>query len=497
MDCKHDNMTHMTVRIDERNNAKYRINAKAVKIEQKQCKTYVSFVGAKITDKASHIVKVNSKIAKHIITQNTCIEGSDNVVVHPMINDYRCEYSYLKHLTTTTNSCHHFEGTIFVDHKYNLISGIANMAKCVYEREFCATSDGTYVMWKRQPEAEQEFVNVGTYNATLIGAHLAIPELAMTLKVPGEVIPRILNRQVWDKDDLRIQRIDEEQSQVKLTSDSDIQADVDRKLQYIMDVLNSPRANQKFNCDIHKEMERLKWTLINVNPTIAARTLLKKTEIVATATESYLMVYPCSEVYQVTPRSEEDCWVDTPVKYRLNEQSEEESGFVNEQGVLLKESLLKKCRDTHKYLQLNNSLYRVSKNNWDPVHQNVVKDLILISKAEGIGFPDDYPDKAWISNGSESMQTEDWIEILRDTVRKSEDDEVERYTPMAKYPTSSIIIVQWILIVMVFILTVCEISRKCKEWCTNKLFEIRDKAKPKEIRMTDLLKKERRSRQRL
>ena len=48
----------------------------------------------------------------------------------------------------------------------------------------------------------------------------------------------------------------------------------------------------------------------------------------------------------------------------------------------------------------------------------------------GLDFPDDYPDKAWINNGSNAVQTEDWIRIITDKDTKWDMAEADGNTPL-------------------------------------------------------------------
>ena len=457
MECKHDVMTHLAIKIEQRNKAKYKLPAKALKVEQKTCKTYVSLVGAKVTNKASTILKLERDEAQRMISQHSCVNDVGGYRIHPLINDYECDYSYLKHKTTTTQSCHHYKGTIFIDHQYNMISGVANMAGCKYEKEYCATSDGTQVVWQRQDQVEQDFLLVGVYNATLVGNHLAIPALAMTLKIDNGNMQKLISAEPWEQDNLKITKILQSPT---LQSEDDMQDDIDKKLQYLLDIMNSPKANQKFNCDIHRELIKLRWELAKVNPTFAARALLNQSNIVATSTEDYLMVYPCKRVYQYRHKNTAGCWLDSAIEYKLNEHSKYEDGFLKQDGTITKSSLQIRCRSVHSYAQNNNTLYRVTANGWSEVAQKHIKRLIISANAEGLDFPQDYPDKAWISNGSDAMQSEDWALVLEDRENRESESLPERAT-MNKYSITTIIFIQWLLIITVGALLSCEIKRQC------------------------------------
>ena len=470
INCEHDQMTHMQIKIEERNKAKYKLMAKAVKIEEKSCSTYESLVGARIAEKSTKALVLPRQKAEQIIKQHSCVSSSGTVVIHPLTHDYDCDFSYLKHKTTTTISCHHFTGIIYVDHSYKMITGIANMANCEYQREYCVTADGTHVQWTRQETVEKDFVTVGTYNATLVGNHLAIPEMAMTIQVPKDKLTKLINNEDWEVDNLKVTRIDKQPKvQLKngtfLKSEEEIQRDVDKKFQYILDIINSPRANQKFNCDIHKELSDLKWDIMQINPTKMARRITNLTNIVATATKDFLMVYPCGSVYSYTPRYTEECWLDTPISYKLNQASHEEEGFLKSDGIILKKSLQVSCRLTHNYVQMESQLYKISNKKWNKVEDSDFNKLITVNTTAGLDFPDDYPDKAWINNGSNAMQTEDWIRIITDKDTKWDMAEADGIHPSSIYSTTQIVFTQWMLLIVVGILMICEIKRcvKCEK----------------------------------
>ena len=56
---------------------------------------------------------------------------------------------------------------------------------------------------------------------------------------------------------------------------------------------------------------------------------------------------------------------------------------------------------------MEDQLYKSSNKKRNGVENSDFNKLIIVNATAGLDFPDDYPDKAWINNGSNAVQTKD------------------------------------------------------------------------------------------
>ena len=88
---------------------------------------------------------------------------------------------------------------------------------------------------------------------------------------------------------------------------------------------------------------------------------------------------------------------------------------------------------------MKGQLYKSSNKKRNGVEDSYFNKLIIVDATAGLDFPDDYPDKAWINNGSNAMQVEDWIRIITDKDIKWNMAEADGVHPSSVYYTTQII----------------------------------------------------------
>ena len=114
---------------------------------------------------------------------------------------------------------------------------------------------------------------------------------------------------------------------------------------------------------------------------------------------------------------------------------------------------------------MKGQLYKSSNKKRNGVENSDFNKLIIVNATAGLDFPDDYPDKAWINNGSNAVQMEDWIRIITDKDTKWDMAKQMEAHPSSVYSTTQIVFTQWKLLIVVGILVICEMKRcfKCEK----------------------------------
>ena len=426
MDCEKSDYERWTVRIARENNDMFISNIKTLRIIARECKTYMTLVGGKISEKTERNVEIPFERARQLMNQHACLNSEGNVIHHPVKNGYQCDFSYMKHKTFTTYSCYIDEGKVGKSRTSTMRSGLMNLDECEYEKGWCKTSRNEYAIWDVINKVKLNYISLGNFNATKLGTHLIIPKLAMTLQLKNNDTIKV--NENLHVNDLRITRLANEVIQsdsliIKSGTSEDaikeLKEDIDRKFQYVFDVLASPIAEEKFNCRELSLIMQLERQMAKTNPTEYVRSKLKVRELIAENKGEFLIIYPCKSVSKVEINNNysiKDCYMEQPIKYKIDEKDVFNEGFLTATGEIITESIRIPCSNQERYLEMNGKLIKLSKNVSIEINENDVNEFQGEIR-EGIPFPDDYPRDAWTHNETifdQSDGIKKWIKYVEE-----------------------------------------------------------------------------------
>eukprot|EP00116_Pleurobrachia_bachei_P003575 sb/3463837/ len=396
INCTEGNYEQWNIKMQKLNNNLYSTKLKSLKIIARKCSTYTTLVGGKISEKTEKYVSIPLKEAKTLIKQHSCLktEGSN----FKLKNGYECEYSYMKHKTKTTYSCYLEEGTVSKKRGGQITSNVLDLHGCNYNEGECKTQNTEYAVWEVDTRESQQYEDIGEYNATKLGNHLIIPKLAMTVQLDGN--ETINEGHKITVGELIITRLRGEKPQTlqirsnEAISIEKLKQDLDRKFQYVFDVLSSPTAEEKFSCRDLALIRRNERILARSNPTEYIREKLKVNNLIAKSVGSYIIVFPCKKVFKNSVRKSDKCYIDTPVNFRITRNSDELKGFITNYGEIISSSVEIPCNNAGKYVLIGEELALQTSNNTTIVRSEQIEDLHGEVR-KGIPFPNEYPKDAW------------------------------------------------------------------------------------------------------
>ena len=140
------------------------------------------------------------------------------------------------------------------------------------------------------------YVKQGDDTAVITGDNILVPDLALVLKATPQ-------EGVWDNGLFRAHI--QENKQVKkrnLTTGEDnldaLRKEMNSRLQYILEVVKSPRSKLEYLCDVFHENMQIERISAVENTARYARIKLGQTKITARVAGDFLIVYPCLPIAQ-------------------------------------------------------------------------------------------------------------------------------------------------------------------------------------------------------
>jgi len=90
---------------------------------------------------------INKDRYKHHIARESCedVRGRTFAGGDPNPN-YECQYSYLKHKSTSVLACIHSKGVVIGSRSNMLRSDLGDVSHCPYQEGFCMTGEGQAIV---------------------------------------------------------------------------------------------------------------------------------------------------------------------------------------------------------------------------------------------------------------------------------------------------------------------------------------------------------------
>ena len=213
---------------------------------------------------------------------------------------------------------------------------IASFENCEYKKGYCYSLDGTHLIWDRAEKVDSEYVEVGTYNATILNNNVLINNLAMNFLLNDRTpAPDLI---IKDRE-YRLTLV-HELLQPKVGSSLDVtseeiealQHQIDSKFSFLVNMISSPRAQLTYLCGVLNMIIDLEHLSATVDPTAYIRRKSNNDYLTATKAGDYLVVFPCLKVESwswITRNIENDtCYAGIPVKYSLTGSENSYEGYL-------------------------------------------------------------------------------------------------------------------------------------------------------------------------
>lgn len=312
----------------KQNDKQYVTSAKALKVELLTCKTTHYFFGSKKETVSKSYADLTNWKYKSLINAGTCY-NSNNVPVegYPVSVGPVCVYTWPKTVTTTVTRCTFSSGVVITTHQGHMTSNLGNTLTCSYNAGFCKTHDKVAISYIPDPTEQDTYRYVGIFNGTMIGSHLIISSLGMSLKLENNVTKHSVHVVNGFKL-VHVRTIDPNFVSKGHVLRSVLQHDIDMfkaeiraKLSFLMDRIAKPTAEAKTLCEAIKRNNQLVRSIARVDPTQLVRMVLNNTYLIAsTAGQDYITTYPCTPVDGIAWRVYKKgvCTTLIPISYEWN-----------------------------------------------------------------------------------------------------------------------------------------------------------------------------------
>lgn len=184
--CEEKATKLVKVELKKDNVREYVVQARSMLVWRDTCKTYQSFVGTKVKEQSTEVVKWSSRSRyQSHIDRNSCedIEGRTYLGRSGGRNE-NCPFSFLKHRKTETLRCEHKTGKVIGAHGSLLRSDLGDVSHCHFQDSYCLTNRGVAITWSPDPMERKKYVPVGNFNGTMVSQYnLLIDELGIGLNL--------------------------------------------------------------------------------------------------------------------------------------------------------------------------------------------------------------------------------------------------------------------------------------------------------------------------
>ena len=422
IDCKDKVIDVYEVELYKSNIKHYVSEARAVEVELLTCKTTYYFFGSKKEWPTTSGADISAKDLKDLLDRGSC-DGTLSYLKYPISNTHVCDYVWPKSKQTTVIRCTFRKGIVTTIHGGHMTSNLGNTLNCNYSTGFCVTHDKVAITFSPDPTEQEDYLLVGKFNATLIGSHLVIHQLGMSLKIQNtdlgmhltggfklDVIRKIKSRNNLNK------------LQATLKNDLDrFKEEVTAKLNFIFDKVTGPIAETKTICQTIQINNQLIRSMANSNPTYLIRVLLNNNNLQAIPVgNDFVAIYPCKEIKNVTWKNPDKniCTLGIPVQF--NNGIGIANMFLDTKTKIMTSKVPKiNCRNAQdQYFDLENKLYLYKAGHKPVVIPNKTVKMLPMLHTNNSGNLYEFPDE-WTYNESSKLDISSLIwEYMDDRLDK-------------------------------------------------------------------------------
>ena len=399
--CKNQTYVEWSVKIAKLNIAEYQSSATSLQILSKTCHTFTDFWGKRSVERTKKFITVNSDRAIHLINNKKCF-NNENEEKSKLIENYQCDFDWLKHHEKTTISCYFSEGVVIANHDKSFTSSLSNMEGCNYTSGYCLTHSGKHITWNVLQEVKSKYIPVGEFKGVQIDDKLLVPELSMSFNMPDP------SSDEWVDREFRISGhpINHPLKFFNSTDDKSIEAlrnEITNKFNYLLELIKSPLAQSQYMCNVYNNIYETERLLAKLDPTDYVQWKLNRTDIQAKLVGNLLMVYPCIQINHFKFINESGkCYDGFKIQYQIGDNDIFFVGYVDPKFNMIKpEAVQINCHNASiQYLLVNNSLYAQSAHGLQRVSINSSK-IGSIDRLKITGIPMSKDFQNWIYNASE------------------------------------------------------------------------------------------------
>ena len=115
------------------------------------------------------------------------------------------------------------------------------------------TGNGIYLRWEKAELEELPYLKKGEYKAVRTEDHLLIPKLGLVLKETA--------KGHWENGPFKAVRVKNETHTRMVENSGDthdaLRKEMNARLQYVLEIIQSPKAKLDYLCDVYNEVRRL------------------------------------------------------------------------------------------------------------------------------------------------------------------------------------------------------------------------------------------------
>ena len=101
--------------------------------------------------------------------------------------EFQCNTKWMSTVVTDRIYCKYSQGYVAKAHNEGTISNLGKITHCDYDKGFCFDEDRRiYIKYIPNRKEALEYVEVGTFNASVINGHILIPALGLSFKLKGQ-----------------------------------------------------------------------------------------------------------------------------------------------------------------------------------------------------------------------------------------------------------------------------------------------------------------------
>ena len=400
LNCTETKYASMTVDLYKRNVKEYESEIKGVTVIRRTCTTRTGFLGDKTAEKSMTREILPAAVVNALFRQGSCVNPEGKVMLTSGTNNYRCQYGWMKTVTTHVMECKHYEGKLFKRHGEAARTDLGPFHDCKYDKGSCRTQSGMYLRWKPDAVVQEAFMKKGRYAAVKAGNHILVPSLGLVIDAPAPEGP-------WETSIFKVVPIQIEASpndtlSVAQTGDSveALREELNARIEYLAEVIKSPRAKLEYLCSVMNDVRREERVAAYSAPRLYAQMKFGQTDITAIAAGEYLVVYPCKRVAEWRwDDKKPTCEGRIPILYKMRKEDKMEDGLlIGGTNEVLREKGETKCIGKKTAALVGGNL---------TLHQGVKRHEINVSGAQvldnvkdGIPFAD-FLDTDWVYEDDE------------------------------------------------------------------------------------------------
>ena len=364
--CNNLKVKKVNVKIEVANVKIYKSQAKGIAVKRHICRTFTNLINEKSTDESTENVQINEIQAREMIKEKKCLSSNDEYRYGNFIKTYECDYSYMKHKTTVTNSCLFLSGFIMGTHNGKVSGSITDMAGCNYSNGYCKAGD-IHVIWSPNEQIKEEYTDAQETECIKVNSHVICDKLSKSFnleKFTYNESDNTFSNKMWR---ISIRNyINSTYEENKFTAESDLgkqiqalKSEIQSKFQYLVDWYSSPVSKMNIMCLSLIHINRLTRASIKLYATEFAEILSNTHNVIAKATENYIAVWPCKTI-NITDMEfvqKRECYNHIPIKYNST------LGFLDESLIYHKTATMINCQKTPiKLFEMNHKLYKQKQN---------------------------------------------------------------------------------------------------------------------------------------